>query len=114
MLLRVLDKLRRIFGFLVGVLWVAAVPSLFLGFYSYLMLYFIVFAASWGWGVFVWAVPVVMLSPVVVAWFWVLRKRYREYMAVLTGATSVVWDVEKAIEGWVRMTRPEKKQEKRN
>jgi len=110
-LARVLERFQDFFSFVFGVFWIAAVPSLFVGLYSYLVVYVMVLGAVYGWGVYVWVVPVVMLGPVVAVWYRVLQRRYRDYVEALTG--SVKWDVEAAVKGWVELTRAGKKRDKK-
>jgi len=106
----VLRGLKDAFDFVVGAVWIAAVPSIFMGLYTYLIVYVMVLTASWGWGPFVWIVPFAMLGPVVIVWLRVLYKRYRDYLASICGETPLRWDIEALVESWLKLT--ERKEQK--
>jgi len=108
----VFRKLKNVFSFVFGVIWISALPSVFVGLYTYLVVYVMVLGSVWGWGVLVWVVPVVMLGPVVVVWLRVLQRRYRAYLALMLGSARFVWDIDAAVKGWVDITRGKKRREK--
>jgi len=112
-LLPVFEKVQGFFDFVFTVLYIAALPSMFVGVYSCVIVYLMVLGAVWGWGVFVWFIPVVMLGPVIAVWYRVLQRRYREYFAMLTSSTPMKWDIEAAVRGWEQIIRAGKKREKK-
>jgi len=112
--LRPIRKVLSILGFAFEIIWIGAVPSLFVALYSYLVIFVMISAAAWGWGMFVWVVPVVMLSPVVVAWYRVLNKRYRQYIKLMTSPQPLKWDIEAAVKGWVEITKLKKRKDRKD
>jgi len=110
----VFDKVEGFFDFVLGVLYVGAVPSLFVGLYSYLVLYLMVLAAAeWRLGVFVWGVPAVMLAPVIVVWYWVLSRRYRAYVEMLMASQPLKWDIDSAIRSLQELSQSKKRKGKK-
>jgi len=95
------------------IMWAAALPSLFVVFYTFLIGYVMVLGAVWGLGVFVWFIPAAFLTPVIYAWYRVLEQRYRAYVAMMMSAQPVKWNIDNAIEGWLSLTRAKRQEKKR-
>lgn len=111
-LLHALQRLKDVLIFAFEAIRIAPLPAVFVGLYSYLMIYLMVLAMVWNLGVLVWVVPVAMLSPLFAILFRVVRKHYREYLDILMGSTHFVWDIDKAVEVWSRISNERKRREK--
>lgn len=99
--------------FALEIMWIGALPLLFMLFYVFMIGYVMVLGAAWGLGVFVWAIPIGFLSPVVYAWYKVLERRYRAYLAMMMATQPVTWNTDAAIEGWLSLTKASKKERKK-
>jgi len=103
-LLHALRRFKDVLIFASEAIRIAPLPAVLVGLYSYLMIYLMVLAAVWNSGVFVWAIPIAMLSPPFVVLVRVVRKHYREYLDILMDSTHFVWNIDEAVEAWARIS----------
>lgn len=112
-LLLMFGRLLNLVNFAFEIMWAAAVPSLFVVFYTFLICYVTVLGAMWGLGVFVWFIPVGFLSPAFFVWYKIMERRYRAYLALMTSTQPMDWNTDAVIEGWLSLTRAKRREKKR-
>lgn len=108
-----LRKLVDSIDFAFDIMWAAALPSLFVLLYTFLICYVMVLGAVWELGVFVWLIPVAFLGPVVYVWSRILEQRYRAYLAMMMSTQPVKWNTDAAIEGWLSLTKAKSREKKK-
>lgn len=106
-------KLANSISFALEIMWIGSLPALFILFYVFLIGYVMVLGTAFGLGVFVWAIPVTFLSPVVYVWYKVMERRYRAYLAMMISARPADWNTDAAIEGWLDLIRAKKQEKKK-
>lgn len=54
-------------------------------------------------GLYVWVIYAVMLSPYVILWYFVVRKRILNYLKLLLNNKPFVWNIEKSLEEYQKL-----------
>lgn len=77
-----------------------------IAFYPVLMIYVALVASV---GVFTWLILATMISPYVVLWYYVMKKRMLNYLRFLLDNKPYVWDIEKTLVEYLELLKKPQK-----